>query len=108
MRTPRRRQKTTPRHGRTIATDGHTRDAGSPSRSGNPAVRAAGLDFRVRVHDLRHPHASWLLAGGADVQVVKERLGHGSLRTTENSYAPVDAEDTAVDALRRTRTRTTR
>jgi hypothetical protein len=83
MRTPRRRQKTTPRHGRTIATDGHTRDAGSPSRSGNPAVRAAGLDFRVRVHDLRHPHASWLLAGGADVQVVKERLGHGSLRTTE-------------------------
>ena len=26
----------------------------------------AGLDFNVRVHDLRHAHASWLLAGGAD------------------------------------------
>jgi hypothetical protein len=33
--------------------------------------------------DLRHAHASWLLAGGADLQVVKQRLGHGSLRTTE-------------------------
>ncbi|HEY7007629.1 MAG TPA: tyrosine-type recombinase/integrase, partial [Jatrophihabitantaceae bacterium] len=37
----------------------------------------------VRFHDLRHAHASWLLAGGADIQTVKERLGHGSLRTTE-------------------------
>jgi hypothetical protein len=32
---------------------------------------------------MRHAHASWLLAGGADVQTVKERLGHASLRTTE-------------------------
>ncbi len=31
---------------------------------------------------MRAAHASWLLAGGADVQVVKERLGHGSLETT--------------------------
>ena len=67
----------------------------------------AGLDTTVRVHDLRHAHASWLLAGGADIQTVKERLGHGSLRTTEKYLHTLpDADDTALDALARTRTRT--
>ncbi len=27
----------------------------------------------------------WLLAGGADLQVVRNRLGHGSIATTSNS-----------------------
>ena len=56
------------------------------------------------MHDLRHAHASWLLAGGADIQTVKERLGHGSLRTTEKYLHTLpDTDDTALDALRRTR-----
>jgi site-specific recombinase XerD len=71
-------------------------------------VQAANLDFNVRVHDLRHAHASWLLAGGADIQVVNECLGHASLRTTEKYLHTLpDADDTALDALRRTRYRTT-
>jgi hypothetical protein len=49
----------------------------------NPACAAAELSARPRVHDLRHAHASWLLAGGADLQVVKERLGHASIVTTQ-------------------------
>jgi Site-specific recombinase XerD len=32
---------------------------------------------------MRHAHASWLLAGGAELQVVEERLGHASITTTE-------------------------
>ena len=35
------------------------------------------------MYDLRHAHASWLLAGDADIQTVRERLGHASLRATE-------------------------
>jgi site-specific recombinase XerD len=61
---------------------------------------------RVRIHDLRHAHASWLLAGGADLQVVKQRLGHGSLRTTEKYLHTLpDADETALDALYKMRNR---
>ena len=44
-------------------------------------VRERGLGFRPTMRDLRHAHASWLLAGGADIQVVKERLGHATIAT---------------------------
>jgi integrase len=95
--------------GRKINTDGHIPRRWFAQHIWTPAVTAAGLDFHVRVHDLRHAHASWLLAGGADIQVVKERLGHGSLRTTEKYLHTLpDADETALDALRRTRTRTAR
>jgi site-specific recombinase XerD len=95
--------------GRKINTDGHIPRRWFATHVWNPAVQAAGLDFTVRVHDLRHAHASWLLAGGANIQIVKERLGHCSLRTTEKYLHTLpDAGDTALDALRGTRTRTTR
>ncbi len=60
----------------------------------------------MRLHDLRHAHVSWLLAGGADLQVVKERLGHASIATTERYLHTLpDADDTALDALARVRGR---
>src|SRR5688572_7666664 len=59
------------------------------------------------MHDLRHAHASWLLAGGADLQVVKERLGHGSITTTEKYLHSLPtagaAALAALDAIRGTR-----
>ncbi len=70
------------------------------------ATNRAGLPHTVRFHDLRHAHASWLLAGGADIQTVKDRLGHGSLRTTEKYLHTLpDTDNTALDALHRTRSR---
>ena len=52
------------------------------------------------VHGLRHAHASWLLAGGADLQVVKERLGHAKISTTEGYLHTLpDAGQTALAAL---------
>jgi integrase len=37
-------------------------------------------------HDLRHSHASALIARGWRPEQVKERLGHGSIRTTMDWY----------------------
>ena len=75
--------KDDPRGVRARDTDGHIPANWFRNTIWYPAVKSAGLMTRVRIHDLRHAHASWLLAGGADLQVVKQRLGHGSLRTTE-------------------------
>lgn len=49
---------------------------------------------------LRHAHASWLLAGGADLQTVRERLGHHSLRATEEYLHTVPTTtDVGLEAL---------
>jgi integrase len=46
----------------------------------------AGLP-RVRLHDLRHTHASLLLARGVHPKVVQERLGHSSITVTLDLYS---------------------
>jgi integrase len=74
----------------------------------NPAADKAALGFRITPHSLRHSHASWLLAGGADLQVVKERLGHGSITTTEKYLHTLpghhDVALAALDNIRPART----
>jgi integrase len=101
--------KDDPRRGRTLTTDGHIPRDWFRKTIWYPALEAADLGFRVRFYDLRHAHASWLLAGGADLQVVKERLGHGSITTTEKYLHTLpDADETALDALASIRARKTK
>lgn len=43
----------------------------------------------VRLHDLRHFHASLLLKAGTHLKVVQERLGHASIAITADIYSHV-------------------
>lgn len=44
---------------------------------------------KVRLHDLRHTHATLLLKAGVNPKVVSERLGHSSVSMTLNTYSHV-------------------
>ena len=61
----------------------------------------AGISNKVRFHDLRHTHATWLLEAGVNVKVVSERLGHANIRITLDTYAHVlkTMQAEAVSAL---------
>jgi integrase len=55
------------------------------------ARKALGEDQlpRIRLHDLRHTHATLLLAAGEPVKVVSERLGHANAMITLTVYQHV-------------------
>jgi len=60
----------------------------------------------VRLHDLRHANASWLLAGGENIEKVRDRLGHMSIVTTQKYLHTLpDADDSPLEALERVRGR---
>ena len=72
------------------------------TRIWQPAVKASGIAFNVRVHDLRHAHASWLLAGGADLKSVMDRMGHAQIQTTQKYlHTMPDTDQRNLDALTR-------
>lgn len=96
--------KDSPRLPWSVDTDGHVGRNWFRQSIWLKALETADLDFHVTPHGMRHAHASWLLAGGADLQAVKERLGHGSITTTEKYLHTLPGtEDAAVNALQRIR-----
>lgn len=55
------------------------------------AAKRAGLD-KIRIHDLRHSHASLLISMGYSIKQISERLGHESVKTTLDTYAHIYPE----------------
>jgi integrase len=69
-------------------------------------VKAARLPH-VRLHDLRHSHATHLLMANVHPKVVQGRLGHSSITTTVDTYSHVmpgiqDEAASRIDAVLRT------
>jgi integrase len=51
-------------------------------------INGTGLP-RIRFHDLRHAHATHLLASGVHPKVASERLGHSKVGITLDLYSHV-------------------
>lgn len=49
------------------------------------AAKKAGLE-KIRLHDLRHSHASMLINLGINILAISKRLGHDDIKTTLNIY----------------------
>lgn|SRR5699024_2757753 len=56
---------------------------------------------RIRIHDFRHSHASYLINRGYDIQIISKRLGHSKISTTYDVYAHLypNKEDEAVRGM---------
>lgn len=42
---------------------------------------------RIRIHDFRHSHATYLINNNYDIQIISKRLGHSNVSTTYDIYA---------------------
>lgn len=72
------------------------------SRRFKQLVQQTGLPD-IRLHDLRHTHASHLIMAGANIKAVQERLGHTDIVVTLNVYShllPTTQRD-AINSLSR-------
>jgi len=69
--------------------EGRHRNPEHVSRQFGRDVERCGLVPAIRLHDLRHTHATILLTEREPVHVVSQRLGHASAVVTMTVYAHV-------------------
>ena len=58
------------------------------TRAFTKLIRNAGLPH-IRLHDLRHSHATLMLKAGVYPKIVSERLGHAGIGITLDTYSHV-------------------
>ena len=90
----------------TAADGGPMRHSNFYRRYFKPGVHRAGIDPRMRFHDLRHTAAALMVAEGAHLLAVKERLGHSTIQVTADRYGHLfpSLEASLTDRLDRTYT----
>ena len=76
---------------------------GGPLRRANfrarvwfPGCRDAGIEGRLRFHDLRHTNATLAAASGAPLRAVMHRLGHASAAAALRYQHRMDGQDEAI------------
>ncbi len=68
--------------------NGRPLDPNMVTRTFSRIVRKAGI-VQIRLHDLRHTHATLMLKAGVHPKVVSERLGHANIGITLDTYSHV-------------------
>lgn len=69
----------------------------SITRYKDRAVNESGVK-RIRIHDFRHSHASYLICSGCNIVAVSKRLGHENVEITLETYTHLISknEDEAI------------
>jgi len=78
-------------------------DTGNPytdiSRAFNGACKRAGIK-KLKFHDLRHTFGSRLVRNGANLNLVRELMGHASIVTTQRYlHSGTDEKRHAIESL---------
>jgi integrase len=68
--------------------DGTPYHPNTVSKAFSKIIQKSGLP-KVRLHDLRHTHATLMLKQGVHPKIVSERLGHASITITLDTYSHV-------------------
>ncbi len=67
--------------------EGHPINPNTVTPAFNKIAKRAG--FKLRLHDLRHTHATLMLKAGVHPKIVSERLGHSTVAFTLDTYSHV-------------------
>lgn len=67
-------------------------------RKKDEKCREAGVK-QIRIHDLRHSHASFLINSGANILAVADRMGHADSQITLSTYAHFFKEDKETELI---------
>lgn len=67
----------------------------------NKAIKATGVK-KIRIHDLRHSRASYMISAGYNIAFVSKQLGHTNITTTLNTYTSImsDFENIEINKVK--------